>query len=251
MALLLQFALAVAAPLLADDDASPPRSRARALMPLLQAGHQSDLDISANAADRRESLSEKVQRIMAEASLKGVSAAIVDASHGVIWQGSFGEAFEGRPVGPSTLFQLASVSKAVTAVVIMQQVEKGLVSLDTPINQVLPFAVNHPDFPNSAITLRQLLTHSSGICDNWNVLEDTAVQNADFPVLLGESLRRYLVPGEDYYQTAGRSFCKTAPGAKNTYSNVGTALVSASGLETHVSGLFQLTPHAPRIAYVA
>lgn len=65
------------------------------------------------------------------------------------------------PVTPSTVFQTASLAKQFTAVAIMLQVEDGALGLDDPIARFLPGA---PAGWN-AITVRHLLTHTSGIPD--------------------------------------------------------------------------------------
>ncbi len=61
---------------------------------------------------------------------------------------------------PDTIYDLASVSKLFTTIVVLQQVEAGLLDLDTPVATYLPaFAANGKD----AITVRQLLTHTTGL----------------------------------------------------------------------------------------
>jgi CubicO group peptidase (beta-lactamase class C family) len=105
----------------------------------------------------------------------------------------------------------------------MQLVEQGELSLDADVNEVLPFPVRNPQYPKVPITLKHLLTHTSGIRDNWNLLENTWVKNGDFPKPLGESLAAYLQPKGEYYN-AKKSFYQWAPGTKSQYSNVGVAL---------------------------
>ncbi|MGW1341985.1 serine hydrolase [Kribbella sp. NPDC002412] len=64
------------------------------------------------------------------------------------------------PMRTDTIFDLASVSKLFTSIVVMQQVEKGKVGLDTPIASYVPeFAENG----KQAITVRQALTHTTGL----------------------------------------------------------------------------------------
>jgi CubicO group peptidase (beta-lactamase class C family) len=66
---------------------------------------------------------------------------------------------------PDTIFDLASVSKLFTSIVIMQLAETGRVALNTPVINYLPeFAERTPASPydKSLITVRQLLTHTSG-----------------------------------------------------------------------------------------
>ena len=52
----------------------------------------------------------------------------------------------------------------------MQLFEDGLFILDDDIDEYLPFNVNHPDYPNIPITFKMLLSHTSGIKDNWSVM---------------------------------------------------------------------------------
>jgi CubicO group peptidase (beta-lactamase class C family) len=65
-----------------------------------------------------------------------------------------------------SVFQLGSIAKVYTATLVMQLVEAGELDLDTPVVDVLPeFSVADPD-ATKAITIRQLLSHTSGLtCD--------------------------------------------------------------------------------------
>ncbi len=64
------------------------------------------------------------------------------------------------PAQTDTIYDLASVSKLFTTIVVLQQVEAGLVELDTPVVEYLPdFGTNG----KQDITVRQLLTHTSGL----------------------------------------------------------------------------------------
>ncbi|MGN9891873.1 serine hydrolase [Micromonospora sp. L31] len=64
------------------------------------------------------------------------------------------------PMRPDTVFDLASVSKLFTTIVTMQQVERGRVDLDVPVARYVPeFAAGGKE----AVTVRMLLTHTSGL----------------------------------------------------------------------------------------
>ena len=81
----------------------------------------------------------------------------------------------GKPMALDGIFQIASMTKAVTSLAAMQLVERGLLSLDEPIAPILP-ELAHPEVltgfdgdgkaivepAKTAITLRHLLTHTSG-----------------------------------------------------------------------------------------
>lgn len=69
------------------------------------------------------------------------------------------------PVSPSTVFEIGSISKQITAAAVMMLVEEGKVSLDDPIAKYIA------ESPASwrGVTLRHLLTHTSGL-KNYNGL---------------------------------------------------------------------------------
>lgn len=80
---------------------------------------------------------------------------------------------------------LASISKTFIAIAAMQMVESHNLNLNADINQYMSpqMKIIHPCFPNSTITIRHLLSHSSGIGFN-----------------LVEQLKFYL-PGDSFTQT--------------------------------------------------
>ena len=179
---------------------------------------------------------------MKEAKVPGLAALTLKEGK-IFWAGYYGWAnIETKtPVTQDTLFQLASISKTVTACMIMQQVEQGKLKLDVDINTLLPFKVRNPRHVDTPITLRQLLTHTSGIRDNWSVLENTWVKNGDFKKPLAESLPAYLVEGGEFF-SAKKSFYGWAPGTKDQYCNVAVALaayVAEAKLKTPFEALCQ------------
>ncbi len=93
--------------------------------------------------------------------IPALSITIVDGDQ-VAWTKGYGNAASEMPATSQTVYRVASVSKLFTALAVMQLVEDSLVSLDEPITSWLPdFAPNNPyDIP---ITLRQLLSHRSGL----------------------------------------------------------------------------------------
>ena len=109
-----------------------------------------------------------LQDELRDAGIPGLAVAIV-ADGKVVHVRGFGVADEtGRPVTPDTPFQLASVSKAFTATAIMQLVARGDVELDAPVTTYLPWFRVGDGTASADITIRQLLTHTSGITrDPW------------------------------------------------------------------------------------
>ncbi len=124
-----------------------------------------------------------LRRSTESGDLPGVVAAAANAN-GVVFEGAFGtrDLDTGVPMTTDTVVWIASMTKAVTGACAMQLVEQGRLSLDTPIQAVLPDLAaplvlegfNDDDTPRlrparRAITLRHLLTHTSGfVYDMWS-----------------------------------------------------------------------------------
>jgi dipeptidyl aminopeptidase/acylaminoacyl peptidase/CubicO group peptidase (beta-lactamase class C family) len=77
----------------------------------------------------------------------------------------------GAPVTEDSIFQIGSISKVWTATVIMQLVEEGKLTLRTPVVEILPEMRLVNDELTSGITIRHLLTHTSGL--DGDVFTDT------------------------------------------------------------------------------
>ena len=72
----------------------------------------------------------------------------------------------GDPVRGDTLFQVASLSKWVTAWTVMTLVESGKVQLDAPVSRYLTrWHLPASDFDNDGVTVRRLLSHTAGLTD--------------------------------------------------------------------------------------
>ena len=100
---------------------------------------------------------------MAVSHLPGVAVAIVDNGR-VTKLSGYGDANLEWParVDPDTRFQLASATKLFTAILLMKQVERGLLSLDDPLSKHFPGAPESW----SRIRVRQLANHTSGLSEN-------------------------------------------------------------------------------------
>lgn len=123
-------------------------------------------------------------------------------------------------VNEETMYRIASVSKSVTAVAIMQLVEEGLIELDEDISLYLGFELRNPNYSLTPITTRQLLSHTSSIIDGGaysNFLSDT--YNLD-PI---PPLSELLSPGGNYYST--NMFNNNAPGSYFNYSNINYGII--------------------------
>lgn len=84
----------------------------------------------------------------------------------VVWTGYFGEESRGVPAGPDTRFNIASVTKLVTAHTVLRLVAQGSLSLDEPMAPHWVDADLAEDARLPKLTARMALTHTSGF-PNW------------------------------------------------------------------------------------
>ncbi len=116
----------------------------------------------------------------------------------------------GIPNDTTTLFELASVSKQFTAMVIMMLKEEGKLNYDDPLAKYLP------EIPYPGITIRHLLTHTSGLPDYQEIMD----QNWDKNKVAGNlEIIQYLIA---YHPP--KLF---EPGEKYEYSNTGYVLLGS------------------------
>jgi CubicO group peptidase (beta-lactamase class C family) len=142
-----------------------------------------------------EDLDGYVQWEMEGHGIAGLAAVIVK-DDAIAWTGRFGYAdLEAMtPVTENTLFLVASISKTIVTVPIMQLAEERVIQLDAPVDAYLPYAVRHPGFPDVPITARMLLTHSSGLEDDFIKLA-MAMDPGMAPTTLAEFSEQYVTPG--------------------------------------------------------
>ncbi len=107
-----------------------------------------------------------VAEALAKHRVPGVSVAVVSGGK-VEWARGYGFASAGerKPVDAETLFQAASISKPVAAMVALRLVEMGKLSLDEDVNVKLrSWKVAENDFTaKEKVTLRRLLSHTAGL----------------------------------------------------------------------------------------
>jgi len=114
--------------------------------------------------DSYAKIGEKVQRLMKEGDIPGLSLIIVKGSETVFMKGfGYADVENKVPVSPDTVFELGSCSKAFTALAALQCEEKELLNLDAPVSKYLPWFSALYEGKKTEITLRQCLHHTSGI----------------------------------------------------------------------------------------
>jgi D-alanyl-D-alanine carboxypeptidase len=144
----------------------------------------------------------------------GVSAAVVFPD-GSLWAGQSGSAVLSpqAPVTPDTLFSIGSISKTFVAALAGRLAARGTISLDDPLAKYVP------TFHDAAsITLRQLLNHTSGVQD---IFEIKAFSDA----ILANRTRAWTT--EEVLAKVGSARYAFAPGKGYHYSNTDYVLLGA------------------------
>ncbi len=105
------------------------------------------------------------------AALSGL-AVVIYAQGDIRYEGYFGHRYidpadptRSLPVTAATRFRVASLSKVMTTLAIMQFVERGQLDLDADVGDVLGWPLRNPYWPQTPITTRMLLTHTSSLRD--------------------------------------------------------------------------------------
>ncbi len=114
----------------------------------------------------------QIKMIMDSIGMPGLSLAIINDSE-IVYNNVFGvsNTKTKAPVTKESIFEAASLSKPLFAYFVMKQVEKGILDLDRPLYQYLPFPEIEKDERYKSITARMVLSHTSGL-PNWRNLDN-------------------------------------------------------------------------------
>ena len=121
---------------------------------------------SLQSQQQTDSITKELKRIQESSNLVGFAVAIVNKDS-IVYSKGFGYSNkrQQKPYTTKTVQPIASISKTLLGVALMKAQEMGLLDLDDPINDHLPFTIQNPFYPNEPITIRQLANHTSSILD--------------------------------------------------------------------------------------
>jgi CubicO group peptidase (beta-lactamase class C family) len=124
-------------------------------------------------------------------------------------------------ITPSTVFHVASMSKQFTAASILLLEQQGKLSLDDDVRKYIP------ELPNfgSLITIRQLIYHTSGLRDQWDLL-DLAGWRYSLDLITDDDIMSVITSQKDL---------NFRPGEKHVYCNTGYTLLAI--IVKRVSGM--------------
>jgi CubicO group peptidase (beta-lactamase class C family) len=192
-----------------------------------------------------------LQEIIKCWEIPGLSVGIVQENEIVYAKGFGVQSLETQaPVTPASIFCVASVSKCFVACAVLQLVEQGRLSLDTPLVHYLPY-FKLDDARSQQITLRQMLSHTSGMPD---------LDESEYDQLVALSETDPAAP-ERFVRSLSNRKLAAAPGERFLYSNIaynvlGDLIAKISGqsfedyMEEHIlqpAGMPQATFFFPKV----
>jgi CubicO group peptidase (beta-lactamase class C family) len=144
--------------------------------------------ITSFSPDRLTRIAPALRRYIDDGKIAGISAAIADRDT-VVWQEHLGlsDIASGRPIADDAVYRIYSMTKPVTSVAILMLLEEGALRLADPVSRYAPAFASvsvstdgsgSPDSlvaPNRPITIRDLLTHTSGL--SYGLERDIAIDD--------------------------------------------------------------------------
>ena len=161
------------------------------------------------APSMEEKTSQAINDVLNEFQAVGISAAVVKDGK-IVYNKSFGyKDWEAKtPLSNDDIMRIASISKSFTATALLQLVEKGIISLDDDVSDLIGFKIRNPHHPDTPITLKMILSHTSSIKDK----EDYFTLDHLNPAVYGDCAESYFTyaPGEGYnYSNMGLNLAGT------------------------------------------
>ena len=168
----------------------------------------------------------EIKKEMNENQIPSLSATVIKNDR-IVWQKHYGNsAVSNSMPDSSSIYPTASVSKTIIVTAVMQLYEQGLISLDADLNDYLPFPLRNPNYPDQILTIRHLLTHTSGLAwpvDDYEVPGFYDYHPYDSAPPLNEWIPEYVLPNGNHYVNA--VWKNSISGERELYSNIGTGIL--------------------------
>ncbi len=191
-----------------------------------------------------DELTAYLKEVVSQENVPGFAISILK-NDAMVYQEAFGFANIANqvPYTNQTVNSIASTSKTFVGAAVAKAIEQGYFTMETDINELLPFTVTNPKQPNAIIKIKHLVTHTSGLLDipevylanNYFILpgEDSSTKgarilmdNIGMQQRIGYGLSEFL---SEYFTVEGElyssdNFGNTEPGTTWAYSNLATGL---------------------------
>ena len=145
-------------------------------------------------------LEAKIRSMMDENMTAGMSVVVVKGDK-VVYQQAFGyrDKDTREPLDVNDIFRIASISKSFSGMSVMQLVEAGKMSLDDDVNGILGMDIRNPRYPDIPVTIKMLLSHTSGMSDGGGYHDLSYVDKTKTDInLIREKAWLTYPPGKGY-----------------------------------------------------
>ncbi|SFQ16450.1 CubicO group peptidase, beta-lactamase class C family [Halolamina pelagica] len=156
----------------------------------------------------RSELESFVTEWLSDHRIPGAAVSVVDPD-GTVYAEGFGarDLERNEPASEDTLFGIGSSTKSFTAIAIMQLVAEGELSVDDPVSDYLPHL---DDAPGEPITIRELLTHTSGMPSDGMagplITRPLGLGHVEVPLSSEDDFRRHVQGSNDRRVTDRETF---------------------------------------------
>jgi CubicO group peptidase (beta-lactamase class C family) len=189
-----------------------------------------DIRANGDVPEDWQLVNEDVEFELSRSKMPGFALAVVKDGE-VVWSQGYGHAnIKTKLLATgNTPFSLASISKAVTGISVMQAIEEEKLALSDSLDDHMDWSWDNPHVNAASPTIRHLVTHTTGAIDNNDVWGDLGNKNSlyvdgDSDIALGDFMEGYFSSGGSWYNSD--NFSDDAPGETYEYCNLTSALAA-------------------------
>ncbi len=168
-------------------------------------------------AEWEKSCRDRIERLVRDGEVVGIAAGWTTPRGRSVFGFGRIERAEADAPDENTVFEIGSVTKVFTCLILAQLVEEGRLSLETPVHDLLPKDIRFPDHEGEPIRLADLATHTSGLPRLPSNLAPDLVLWPNNPYA------RYTT--ERLYAAVRSAELLSPPGKEYRYSNFGVGLL--------------------------
>ncbi|MGF1922651.1 MAG: serine hydrolase domain-containing protein [Bacteroidia bacterium] len=158
----------------------------------------------------------EIQALLKKTNTVGLAVAVVKKGK-IVYTQSFGnkDLEKNTLLSESDIFRIASISKSFSSTAIMQLVEEKKLALTDDFSKLVGFKVRNPKFPETVITLKMVLSHTSSINDTEGYF--------DLDVIHPEKGKNWQKCYNDYEPGTGYQYCNL------NFNMIGSVIEQATG----------------------
>ncbi|MEM8928620.1 MAG: serine hydrolase domain-containing protein [Bacteroidota bacterium] len=194
-----------------------------------------------------DTLNNSFEKLYRKSGFPGTAISLVNKDSIIFIKGVGYADLEGKKeYTENTIHPIASISKTFVGVALMKLVEQGKLDLNERINDILPYSIINPFFPEDEILVKHLATHTSTIPHYFDdfeksywLLEPNTIKKGEIPdenynflisiennkpLSLDEYIQNVCTKNGEWYDE--KDFVKSRPGLFYNYSNVGTSVAA-------------------------